>query len=199
MFGVCVWPGANPTPATITLTGQSGPGTALALNTASNTATTNQIPWITGWAQAGAAAGPAGDTMTGTLNIFDFGQGLIASFRTILPEVAPALKLSGFGSFPPINSGNTIVSVKVAVNQYSSNLGMSTPSYQLWNGSTGQIGTTQTGIVSTSSANVDTVTFTGATFAELPNLVLRVYGGQGAAPNGSVQYVDAASLEVIYR
>jgi hypothetical protein len=199
VFGICAWPGANPTPAAITMTGTGGDSTALTLSTVNNSATTNQIPWATGWAQAGAAAGPAGDAVTGTLSIFDFGEALIASFKTTLPETAPALELSGFGTFPPISAGNTITLVEAAVSQHASSPGMTAPAYQLWNGSTAQIGATQTGTVSTNPANIDLVTFAGATFAELPNLVLRIYAGQGAAGTGATQYVDAASLAVIYQ
>ena len=198
VFGVCAWPGANPTPATITLTGNDGSGAALALNTSNNASTSLQIPWMTGWAQAGGAAGPGGDTMIGSLSEFDFGIGVIASFRTTLPEAAPALEISDFGSFNAIGPSNIIVSVKATISQYSTSLGM-TISYQLWNGSIAQIGTTQPGITSTSSSHVDTVTFTGATYSELPNLVLRVYANQGAATTGAIQYVDAASLSVIYK
>lgn len=197
VFGVCVWPGANPTPATINLTGNDGSGAALALNTASNAITTNQTPWITGWAQAGGAAGPAGDTMTGSLSVFDYGEGLIASFRTSLPEAAPALEISGFGSFSAVGPSNTILYIQAQVTQYSSSLGM-VLNYQLWNGTNAQIGSTQTGTISTSSSNTDTVKFFGATYSQLPNLVLRIYANQGAATTGATQYVDAASLSVIY-
>ena len=198
VFGVCAWPGANPTPTTITLTGNDGSGASLGLNTANNAITTNQTPWITGWAQAGGAAGPAGDTMTGVLGNFDYGVGIIASFRTISPEASPALELSGFGSFSVIGPSNTILYVEAHVSQYSSTMGMGL-SYQLWNGNIAQIDTAKAGTISTSNTNIDIVRFYGATYSQLPNLVLRIYANQGAAATGSTQYVDAASLSVIYQ
>lgn len=102
VFGVCVWPGANPTPATVTLTGTDSSGTTLTLNKSDNSATAGQIPWATGWAQASAPAGPGQDTITGSVNIFDFGDGIIASFWVNDPvRPAPALyAMSRFsGSF----------------------------------------------------------------------------------------------------
>lgn len=198
VFSVCIWPGANFTPVTMSLTGNDGSGAALALNTASNAITTGQTPWITGWAQAGGAAGPNGDTTTGTVSIFDAGRGIMASFRTMLPEASPALEISGFGLFSNVHQSNTIISVQAVITQHSSSLSMSPPSYQLWNGSNAQIGSTQTGTTSTSSVHTDTVTFTGAVYSQLPNLVLRIYADQNAALTGAVQYIDAASLSILY-
>ena len=81
VFGVAVWPGANPTPATLTLAGTDSGGMTLPLSVTSNAGAPGQIPWAAGWAQASAPAGPGVSTITGTSSIFDYGTGVIASFR----------------------------------------------------------------------------------------------------------------------
>jgi hypothetical protein len=196
IFGICTWLGTNLTPQAISMTGNDGSGAPLALHTASNAAISNQMPWITGWAQAGGAVGPAGDQVTGTLGIFDSGQGIIASFRTTLPQESPALELSGFGPFN-INPGHTIISVSAVITQHTSNVNTSL-SYQLWDNSNAQIGSTQAGTASLSAGHTDTVTFSGVVYSQVHTLVLRIYASQGTAPTSAVQYVDAASLSILY-
>ena len=114
----------------------------------------------------------------------------------ITPEVSPGLELSGFAIAGP-GSSDTIESVTAVITQHQSSASMLAPSYQLWNGTTAQIGSTATGSVSTSTSNTDTVTWTGVTYAELSALRLRVYASAPAG-SGYVQSVDGVSLTVNY-
>jgi hypothetical protein len=78
--GIAIWAGANDTPAVPTLTGTDSGGNTLPVSTTTNGATTGWLPYAFTWARASPAAGPGTDSLTGGLNIFDGGGGIIASF-----------------------------------------------------------------------------------------------------------------------
>ena len=72
---------------------------------------------------------------------------------------------------------------------------MGPPSYELWDDSgTPSLLGSGTGVTSTSSANVDSVTFTNVTYAMLATLRVRIYAHQGTAPKGAIQNVNWVNL-----
>ena len=91
-----IWAGANFTPATIGVTGADSSGAALDQGLISNAATTGQLPAAIFWGQASPPAGPGVDTINGTLNLFDAGGGIIASFFAVqnIPPVVYAASMS---------------------------------------------------------------------------------------------------------
>ena len=113
------------------------------------------------------------------------------------PETSPALELSGF-TFTGVGSSDTVEWVQVSVTEYQSAASMAACTFELWDDTATQIGTTQTGTASTSTGNVSTATFAGVTYAQLATLRVRVYGHSGTAPPGSVESVDSVSLTVAY-
>jgi hypothetical protein len=62
---------------------------------------------------------------------------------------SPGLSLSSFGTFTGVGSGDTINYVRVGVTHHVAS-GGNAPTYELWDGTTAQIGTTQTGTTGTS-------------------------------------------------
>ena len=92
-----IWGGANMTPATIGVTGADSSGAALPSGVISNAATTGQLPAAIFWGQASPPAGPGEDSISGTLNIFDAGGGIVASFfavQNVPPVVLYAASMS---------------------------------------------------------------------------------------------------------
>jgi len=91
-----IWAGANFTPATIGVTGADSSGAALPSGVISNAATTGQLPAAIFWGQASPPAGPGTDAITGTLNVFAAGGGVVASFFAVqnIPPVIYAASMS---------------------------------------------------------------------------------------------------------
>jgi hypothetical protein len=104
---------------------------------------------------------------------------------------SPGLELSSFGSFAGVASVDTINYVRVSLTHHVAATG-SAPTYQLWDGTTAQIGTTQTGTTGTSD-HTDTHDFTGVTFSQLSTLRVRVFGH---APTTIAESVDSVALTV---
>jgi hypothetical protein len=120
-------------------------------------------------------------------------------YVAVPPEVSDALELASFGTFAAVGASDIINSVTIAVNQFQSNTLMGAPVIELWDFSgSGALMASYTGAKSTSPANVDTFTFDGPTYAQLATLRVRVYGNQGTAPRGAVQYLNWTSLTVIF-
>ena len=112
------------------------------------------------------------------------------------PETSPGLEVYGFGSFSAL-SGATVNSVTAAVTEHQSNAGQPACTFALWDGTSAQIGSTQTGTASTSTSNVSTATFTGlVTYAQLATLRVRVYGYSPVS--GYTESLDGVSLVVNY-
>lgn len=111
-------------------------------------------------------------------------------------RVSPALVVSGFGTFPQVPAGAVILSVIANITQYGSNAGVGAPFYQLWDGTTAQIGNSQTGTATTNTANVDSVVFTGVTYSQLATLQLRILAESQPGNTGATTNVDAVSLSV---
>ena len=96
MVASIIWAGANLTPATIGVTGADSSGAALPAGVISNAATTGQLPAVIFWGQASPPAGPGTDAITGTLNVFAAGGGVVASFFAVqnIPPVIYAASMS---------------------------------------------------------------------------------------------------------
>ena len=91
-----IWGGANMTPVTAGATGVDSSGTVLPSGVISNAATTGQLPAIIFWGQASPPAGPGMDAISGTLNVFDAGGGVVASFFAVqnVPPTVYAASMS---------------------------------------------------------------------------------------------------------
>lgn len=122
-----------------------------------------------------------------------------ATIVAVPPEVSDALELAGFGTFAAVGSSDTINTVTVTMNQFQSNTLMTGPRVELWDFSgSGVIIGTLTGAATTTVGNVDSLIFSGITYGQLATLRVRVYGNQGKAPPGSIQYLNWTSLTVNY-
>ena len=90
-----IWGGANLTPATVGATGTDSGGNPVGIFI-SNAATTGQLPSGIFYGQASPPAGPGVDTINGTLNVFDAGGGIVASFFAVqnIPPVVYAASMS---------------------------------------------------------------------------------------------------------
>lgn len=106
---------------------------------------------------------------------------------------SPGLELSSFGTFSGVNNGDTIHYVRVGI-VHQETSGAQAPTYQLWDGATAQIGTTQTGTTGTTD-HTDTHDFTGVTYSQLATLRVRVFGH---AQTTLVESVDSVALTVNY-
>ena len=105
-------------------------------------------------------------------------------------ETSPALELSGYTISGP-SSGDTINSVTVTA-RHSETIA---PTLQLWDGTTAQIGTDQTGTVS-ASLHDDSFVFTGlVTYSQLATLRVRFIGHE---PSGSATNLDSIGIVVNY-
>src|SRR5215207_10251127 len=83
----------------------------------------------------------------------------------------PTREVNGFGTFTGVGSGDTINHITVSIASLVANTTrMDAFTVQLWDGTTAQIGATQTCTESTSTLNVDAFNITGVTFAQLANL-----------------------------
>ena len=130
----------------------------------------------------------------GTISLVTTAPAGLAAATGTAQATSPALILSGFGTFTGVHSLDTINSVSVALTHKEAT-GATAPTVQLWNGTTAQIGTTQTG-TSSASTVTDTFTFTGlVSYAQLATLQVRVTGN-GAS--GSEEFADAVGLTVNY-
>lgn len=117
----------------------------------------------------------------------------------VTPETSSALEASGYSSWSGINPGDTINSVTATVNQWQSTAAMGAPTYQLWDGANNaQIGTDNTGTVSTSTSNVDSPSWTGVTFVQLQTIRFRLFANQNGSVAGDTQSVDWIGLTVNY-
>jgi hypothetical protein len=128
------------------------------------------------------------------------GTGTAKNPAATVVENSPPLELSSFGVFAAIGAGDTINSVTITTNTFSSSTLMGAPTYQLWDdsGAPTQIGTDQTGVASTDPAHLDTFVFTGIAYSKLATLRVRIQAHQGAAAKGAIQYVNWTSLNVNY-
>lgn len=91
-----IWGGANMTPVTSGASGVDSSGAALPSGVISNASTTGQLPAIIFWGQASPPAGPGVDAISGTLNVFDAGGGIVASFFAVqnVPPVVYAASMA---------------------------------------------------------------------------------------------------------
>jgi hypothetical protein len=128
----------------------------------------------------------------------DFVGSAVAFIEANPPEDSPQLEASGFGTFSGVGSGDTINSVTATVNQWQSSASFAAPTYQLWDGTSGQIGSDVTGTVSTSTSNTDSPSWTGVTYSQLATLRLRITAHSGSAASGATQSVDWVALTVNY-
>jgi hypothetical protein len=114
---------------------------------------------------------------------------------SLVPGIAdsPGLSLSSFGTFTGVGPADTINYVRVSITHHVAATG-NAPTYELWDGTTAQIGTTQTGTTGTTD-HTDTHDFTGVTYSQLATLRVRVYGH---APTTIAESVDSVSLTVNY-
>jgi hypothetical protein len=133
------------------------------------------------------------DKVTVTVSAATRQSASITGSFPIAPETAPGLDMTTFGTFPVL-SGATINYVAVAVTHSESSLADPAPTVQLWNGSSAQIGSTQTCTVGT-SLHTDTFNISGVTYSELASLQVRFYP-QGYS--GDTANVDAIGLTVNY-
>jgi hypothetical protein len=123
-----------------------------------------------------------------------------AQWQLYVPATSPVLELSQFGTFTGVDPASTILALTVAVAQFTTDANMAPPTYELWDysGTPAIIGTTQTGTVSLSNGNVDTITWTGVTYAQLATLRVRIRAYQGTANSGAQQLVNWASVSVTF-
>ena len=128
------------------------------------------------------------------------GTALITGVASLLTAAvqSPALEAFGFGTFPQIPAGSAISSVTVVINEWSSTSAMNAPSFELWDGTSAKIGTTQIGTPSTSPYNLDSATFTGVTYAQLATLRVRIYANAGSAVQGDQELANSVSLTVAF-
>jgi hypothetical protein len=111
---------------------------------------------------------------------------------------SPALITSGFGSFPQVPAGSIIESVIAEIYQYGSDASVGPPTYQLWDGTSAQIGASVTGSMSTTPGNFDLVAFTGVSYSQLATLQLQVFGAGQVSDHGATVNVDAVGLSVLW-
>ena len=88
--------------------------------------------------------------------------------------LSPALGLSSFGTFTGIGPSDTINHVTVAVTHHEA-AGSLAPVFELWDGTSAQIGADQAGTASAPD-HTDSADITGVTYAQLATLQVRVYG-----------------------
>lgn len=115
-------------------------------------------------------------------------------------QVSSVLRLSDFGTFTDVGSGDTINFVRITVNHFVSNTGRTLASqFELWDGTSAQIGETQTGTEATQAATTDTFDITGVTFSQLAALQARIRarGDTSNAQAATVSF-DYLSLTVDY-
>jgi len=111
------------------------------------------------------------------------------------PVTSGALEAFGFGGFP--RASGSITTVSASAGAFGSDAQMNAPSYQLWDGTAAQLGV-QAGSASTSSAHVDTVTFTGVTVTQLGTLRLRLYAQSQPGNSGAAESADWMSLTAVF-
>ena len=90
----------------------------------------------------------------------------------------------------------TINSVTITGNWFASSAGMGGPIYELWDGTTAQIGNDLVGTASTDPRHTDSATITGVTYAQLATLRVRIYPQKGTAAAGDTFSVDYVSIAV---
>jgi hypothetical protein len=110
--------------------------------------------------------------------------------------ISPGLETFGFGTFPGSAAG-LITGVVAQVNAYGSDVAMTGASYELWDGTNARIGSAQPGTASTSSTNVDAVTFIGATLAQLATIRTRIYGQSQPGNSGATESIGPISLSTV--
>lgn len=111
---------------------------------------------------------------------------------------SPALEAFSFGTFPQIPNGSAITSVTVVINEWASSAGMNPASFELWDGTSARIGSTQLGTASTSPYNLDSATFTGVTYSQLATLRVRMYANAGTSVQGDQELANSVSLTVAF-
>jgi hypothetical protein len=111
---------------------------------------------------------------------------------------SPALEAYNFGTFPQIPAGSTISSVTVVINDWSSTSAMDAITFELWDGTSARIGTTQFGTASTSQYNLDSATFTGVSYSQLATLRVRIYANAGSSNQGDQEFAGSCSLTVAF-
>jgi hypothetical protein len=125
---------------------------------------------------------------------------LIAGAGSVLTAAvqSPALEAFNFGTFPQIPLGSAITSVTVVVNDFASTSAMNPISFELWDGTSAKIGSTQIGTASTSPYNLDSATFTGVTYSQLATLRVRLYANAGSSVQGDQELASSVSLTVAF-
>lgn len=111
---------------------------------------------------------------------------------------SPALEAFSFGTFPQIPNGSAITSVTVVINEWASSAGMNAATFELWDGTSARIGSTQIGTPSTSPYNLDSATFTGVTYSQLATLRVRIYANAGSSVQGDQELANSVSLTVAF-
>jgi hypothetical protein len=145
-----------------------------------------------------ATAGATGATTVTLATASPKGLCALALASAPAPETSPQLEASGFGTFSGVRSPDTINSVTATVNQWQSSASFAAPVYQLWDGTSAQIGSDVTGTASTSTSNTDSPSWTGVTYSQLATLRLRITAHSGVAASGATQSVDWVALTVNY-
>ena len=147
---------------------------------------------------ANTCYGIAGSPAAGLAILTGLASGRGAATRAINGIVSPPLVVSGFGTFPGIPAGAVIVSVIALIDGYCSNTSMVNPYYELWNGTTAIIGTSQSGTVSVTPGHTDFAVFPAVAFSQLSSLQLRIYGESPVGNSGASFNIDAVSLSVAW-
>lgn len=111
---------------------------------------------------------------------------------------SPALEAFNFGTFPQIPNGSAITSVTVVINEWASTSAMNAATFELWDGTSARIGSTQIGTPSTSPYNLDSATFTGVTYSQLATLRVRIYANAGSSAQGDQELANSVSLTVAF-
>lgn len=174
-------------------TASSGMAVPAILATAAGTAQPGAFIMVQAGLAAGAGIAPASGMAQPAAAA---GTGTALAPLMVALATSPGLEAYGFGTFPQVPAGANILSVIAAVTQYSSDAGIEAPVYQLWDGTSAQIGSSLQGASSTVRGHTDTVVFTGAVYSQLATLRLRIYSGSAGANSGATASVDAVSLSV---
>ena len=113
-------------------------------------------------------------------------------------QTSSGLEAYGFDT-SSVPSNATINSVTVSWIGFNSNTSrLGAPTYQLWDGTSAQIGSTQTGTNATSTSTTNSFTFTGVSYSQLANLRVRIYGKGGTTSTSGTFSVDYVTINVDY-
>ena len=206
--------GANPLPATLTVTASlpvpavatASSATAIPITLAVSTAFPACMVSISVLAAVGQVAASVSfpGTSLGYANATVIPATVTASVSFFTTTVSvplvtsPVLEAYGFGPFTGVPAGSGIVTVIATIGQYGSSPGIAGPLYQLWDGTSAQIGATQAGQPSQYYENADEVSFAGVTQAQLPTLRLRIIAQAQTGNSGATESAGWVALTVGY-